>query len=66
MREFGPRLNLPEAEIRDYLDRDLAYGLGERELQALRLFYDLCAARGILAATRDLEFARVERDIVQT
>lgn len=63
VREFGPRLGLPEAEIRDYLDRDLAYGLGESERQALRLFYDLCVGRGILAAARDLEFARVERDI---
>jgi len=65
VREFSPRLGLPEADIRDYLDCDLAYGLGEREQQALRLFYDLCAARGILAAPRDLEFARVERDILQ-
>ena len=65
VREFGPRLNLPAAAIRDYFDRDLAYGLGERELQSLRLFYDLCADRGILAPARDLEFARVERNIRQ-
>lgn len=64
-REHGPRLGLSEAAICDYFERDLAYTLGEGELHALQYFYDLCAARGLIPAARDVEFASVEHDILQ-
>jgi chorismate dehydratase len=64
-REHGPRLGWSEAAIRDYFEHDLAYTLGEPELEALRRFYALCAERGLIAAARELEFARVDHHILQ-
>jgi chorismate dehydratase len=62
--DYGARLGLEPARLHEYLVRDLAYELGRRELDALKMFYELCVAEGVLPAARELEFAHVERDIL--
>ncbi len=54
--DFSRRLNLPEKDIREYLTGNLAFDVGDRERQALRLFYELNHQIGNLSTIEPLEF----------
>lgn len=56
-RDFGQRLGLPEPAVRSYLQDNLSYDLNRPEQEALRLFYRLSAAQGLLEQVKPLEFA---------
>lgn len=46
--EWAPRMQLPEAELRDYLGNNLHYTLDEECLEGIRVFFDSAATLGVL------------------
>ena len=50
VREWQPRIGLPGSTIRTYLTQNIQYVLDEACLQAIKRFYQLAAATGVLPA----------------
>ncbi|HEY3973326.1 MAG TPA: menaquinone biosynthesis protein [Candidatus Sulfotelmatobacter sp.] len=60
VREWAPRLNLTEADVRSYLTQNIHYRLDAGCLEGLRLFYRYAMEVGALAATPELRFAETK------
>jgi NAD(P)-dependent dehydrogenase (short-subunit alcohol dehydrogenase family)/predicted solute-binding protein len=46
--EWAPRMQLPEAELRDYLGNNLHYVLDDECLEGIRVFFETAASIGVL------------------
>lgn len=55
-REWAPRLDLTEADVRSYLTQNIHYQLDAGCLEGLRLFYQYAAEIGALPAAPELQF----------
>jgi len=55
-REWAPRLGLTEAEVRDYLTKNIHYQLDDACIEGLNLFYKYAAEIGALPAAPGLRF----------
>ena len=55
-REWAPRLDISEADVRSYLTQNIHYQLDAGCLEGLRLFYQYAAEIGALPAARELQF----------
>jgi chorismate dehydratase len=60
-REWAPKVNLSEAEVRDYLTENIHYRLDAGCLEGLRLFYRYAAEIGALPAAPELQFVQLSR-----
>lgn len=57
VREWAPRLNMGELEVRSYLTTNIHYQLDAGCLEGLRLFYRYATEVGALPAAREIQFA---------
>jgi chorismate dehydratase len=55
-REWAPRLDIGEADVRSYLTENIHYQLDSGCLEGLQLFYRYAAEIGVLPSTPDLHF----------
>ncbi len=55
--DFGPGLNWPVALAERYLTKRLKFDLGDRQREAMRLFFDFAVKHGLLTNPRELVFA---------
>jgi chorismate dehydratase len=55
-REWAPRLDISEADVRNYLTQNIHYQLDAGCLEGLQLFYRYAAEIGALPAAPDLQF----------
>src|SRR5258708_36650739 len=55
-REWAPRLDLTEADVRSYLTQNIHYQLDAGCLEALQLFYRYAAEIGALPSVSELQF----------
>ena len=55
-REWAPRLDIGEAEVRSYLTQNIHYQLDAGCLEGLQLFYRYAAEIGALSAAPELQF----------
>lgn len=55
-REWAPRLDLSEADVRTYLTQNIHYQLDAGCLEGLQLFYRYAAEIGALSAAPELQF----------
>ena len=55
-REWAPRLDISEADVRSYLTQNIHYQLDAGCLEGLRLFYRYAAEIGALPAAPELQF----------
>ncbi len=60
-REWALRLNLPEHEIRHYLEHNLEHRLDAGHLEGLRHFLDLAATEGLIEQSRLPVFIRAPK-----
>jgi chorismate dehydratase len=66
-REWAPRLDMTEADVRSYLTQNIHYQLDAGCLEGLRLFYRYAAEIGALPGAPELQFAESrELDSVRT
>jgi chorismate dehydratase len=63
-REWAPRLDVTEADVRNYLTQNIHYQLDAGCLEGLRLFYQYAAEIGALPAAPDLQFVDVTKEVV--
>jgi len=63
-REWAPRLDLSEADVRAYLTQNIHYQLDQGCLEGLQLFYRYAAEIGALPAVPALQFADSPREVV--
>jgi len=56
-REWAPRLDIAEADVRSYLTQNIHYQLDAGCLEGLRLFYQCAAEIGALPSAPELQFA---------
>ena len=59
-REWAPRLGLTEAEVRDYLTKNIHYQLDDACIEGLNLFYTYAAEIGVLPNSPRLRFVEAE------
>ncbi len=60
------KLDLPVPALESYLLQNLQYSLGDKNLAGLTLYYEKCAAAGLIPSARPIEFAIMEgRSAVQ-
>ena len=52
------KLDLPPCPLEKYLRRNIQFDLDEEKLAGLRLFYEMAAEEGLIAAARPIEFAQ--------
>jgi chorismate dehydratase len=64
-REWAPRLDIGEAEVRSYLTQNIHYQLDPGCLEGLRLFYQYAAEIGALPAGPDLQFVDVTNAVAR-
>lgn len=55
--DFGPGLNWPVALAERYLTKRLKFYLGERQKEAMSLFFELSSKHGLLPSPKELIFA---------
>ena len=55
-REWAPRLDITEADVRSYLTQNIHYQLDAGCLEGLRLFYQYAAEIGALSVTPEVQF----------
>jgi predicted solute-binding protein len=55
------KLELPPKALERYLRENIDFNLGEENLAGLRLYYEKCAAAGLIPLARPLEFAEASR-----
>jgi chorismate dehydratase len=65
-REWAPRLNISEAEVRNYLTQNIHYQLDAGCLAGLQLFYRYAAEIGALPAPPELQFVDATKEVVLT
>ena len=51
------KLDLPAASLESYLRENIDFSLGEENLAGLQLYYEKCAAAGLIPHARKIEFA---------
>ena len=51
------KLDLPAATLESYLRDNIDFSLGEENLAGLKLYYEKCAAAGLIPRVRPIEFA---------
>jgi chorismate dehydratase len=51
------KLDLPASSLESYLRDNIDYSLGEENLAGLKLYYEKCAAAGLIPRARPIEFA---------
>ncbi len=56
VKEWSPRLELPEAVVSSYLKENIDYGLDAENLEGLRLFYKYAAEMKVLPEAPELDF----------
>ena len=64
-REWAPRLDLTEADVRSYLTENIHYQLDAGCLEGLQLFYKYAAEIGALPAAPELTFAKSVNDLAR-
>jgi chorismate dehydratase len=62
-REWAPRLDVVEADVKSYLTQNIHYQLDSGCLEGLRLFYRYAADIGALRAAPELQFVDVTRAV---
>ena len=62
-REWAPRLDLTEADVRSYLTENIHYQLDAGCLEGLQLFYRYAAEIGALPAAPDLQFVDATKEV---
>jgi len=62
-REWAPRLEISEAEVRGYLTQNIYYNLDAGCLDGLRLFYRYAAEIGALPSAPELRFAEITKAV---
>lgn len=62
-REWAPRLNISEADVRSYLTENIHYQLDAGCLEGLRLFYRYAAEIGALPAAPELRFVEATKAV---
>jgi chorismate dehydratase len=62
-REWAPRLEISEAEVRNYLTQNIHYQLDAGSLEGLRLFYRYAAEIGALPGAPELKFVDATKAI---
>lgn len=62
-REWAPRLDVVEADVKSYLTQNIHYQLDSGCLEGLRLFYRYAADIGALPAAPELQFVEVTRAV---
>ncbi len=62
-REWAPRLNLKEADVRSYLTRNIYYYLNQPCLEGLQLFYRYAAEIGALPQPPAIRFVDAETPV---
>jgi len=63
-REWAPRLDMREAEVRSYLTQNIHYQLDSGCLEGLQLFYRYAAEIGALPAPPKLRFVDATKEVV--
>jgi chorismate dehydratase len=61
-REWAPRLEISEADVRSYLTQNIHYELDAGCLEGLRLFYRYAAEIGALPAVPELRFVEATEE----
>jgi len=64
-REWAPRLNLTEEDVRSYLTENIYYRLDETCLSGLQLFYRYAAEIGALPPAPPLQFLSAKNEVLQ-
>lgn len=62
-REWAPRLDTSEADVRSYLTQNIHYRLDAGCMEGLRLFYRYAAEMGALPAAPELQFVDATRAV---
>ncbi len=62
-REWAPRLDLTEADVRSYLTENIHYRLDDGCLEGLKLFYRYAAEVGALPAAPELQFVDTTKEV---
>ena len=62
-REWAPRLDLTEADVRSYLTENIHYQLDAGCLDGLQLFYRYAAEIGALPAAPALQFVDATKEV---
>jgi chorismate dehydratase len=62
-REWAPRLDIGEADVKSYLTQNIHYKLDAGCLEGLQLFYRYAAEIGALAAAPELQFVETTRAV---
>jgi chorismate dehydratase len=62
-REWAPRLDITEADVRSYLTQNIHYQLDAGCLEGLRLFYRYAAEIGALPAAPELQFVDTAKEV---
>jgi chorismate dehydratase len=63
-RQWAPRLDTSEADVRSYLTQNIYYRLDAGCLEGLRLFYQYAAEIGALPAAPELQFVDAMKEVV--
>jgi chorismate dehydratase len=63
-REWAPRLDISEADVRNYLTQNIHYQLDTGCLEGLQLFYRYAAEIGALPAAPALQFVEATKEVV--
>jgi chorismate dehydratase len=62
-REWAPRLDTSEADVRSYLTQNIHYRLDAGCLEGLQLFYQYAAEIGALPAAPELQFVEATKEV---
>jgi chorismate dehydratase len=62
-RQWAPRLDTSEADVRSYLTQNIYYRLDAGCLEGLRLFYQYAAEIGALPAAPELQFVDATKEV---
>ena len=57
--EASKEMGVPATKLRRYLVENIDYSLDAENLQGLRRYYDLAAELGLIAKSKEIEFAQV-------
>ena len=63
-REWAPRLNISQTEVRNYLIENIHYRLDSGCLEGLELFYRYATEIGALPAAPELQFVATTKEVV--
>jgi chorismate dehydratase len=63
VREWTPRLDMSETEVRSYLTNNIHYHLDAACLEGLQLFYQYAAEIGALPAAPELQFVDATKEV---